>query len=402
MRVVVAHPVRQHSHQLAAALEAAGMLQIYMTMLPAREDLARWPPILSSALTRLAPGLDFAELPPRRTRSFTAPWIFKRSLDRLSGTTRNQTSETLAFAIFDQWVARQIHRLRPSVVVGYEIASTATFAAARRVGAKCILDAAAFASGLQDERLISERRMANTAVGRWIRRRKAAEVAMADMIVCCSDIAAKSYIAAGVAPERVVVNPLGCDVAWFASVARSAEGAPRFCFVGAASETKGFGDLLAAVAACRRSFPALELHVIGDPQAARRFGARDGQDGIILHGKKSHGDLAILLARMDVLVLPSILDSFGMVVPEAVAAGAFVIVTDMVGAGMIVDDERVGAIVAAGDLEALGREMLKAARNIDQVRAEAQFRRQHAQDWDWLHYRRAQWRYSTPYRQIIC
>jgi phosphatidylinositol alpha-mannosyltransferase len=130
----------------------------------------------------------------------------------------------------------------------------------------------------------------------------------------------------------------------------------------------------------------VELHVIGDPQAARRFGARDGQDGITLHGKKSHGDMAVLLAAMDALVLPSILDSFGMVVAEAMAAGAFVIISDMVGAGMIVDDERIGSILPARNAEVLAEEMVRIARNIDRIRSSAQFRREQAQKWDWQHY----------------
>jgi glycosyltransferase involved in cell wall biosynthesis len=313
--------------------------------------------------------------------------MFKRALDWIAPAAANRSLEVLAFAIFDRWVASQIARLKPTFVVGYEISSVATFAAARRVGARCILDAAAFASPLQDERLASERRAAATAAGRLIRRRKHREVATADIVMCCSEIAARSYIASGCPPERVVVNPLGCDTSVFASVCRSAGGPTRFCFVGVASETKGFPDLLAAFFAHRGDFPTAELHVVGDPGAARRFGARDGRNGITLHGKKDHDQLAALLARMDVLLLPSILDSFGMVVPEALAAGVFVIVSNMVGAGMIIDDERVGSVLPAGNPEALTGEMRRVGRNIDQIRSAAGFRRERAQAWDWRFYR---------------
>jgi glycosyltransferase involved in cell wall biosynthesis len=210
---------------------------------------------------------------------------------------------------------------------------------------------------------------------------------MADLVICCSDIAARSYVAAGIGSDRVVVNPLGCDVARFASVARSVEGAPKFCFVGTASETKGFGDLLAAFHAHRDRFPAAELHIVGDRRTAIRFGAFDGHAGITLHGKKSHRELAALLAGMDVLLLPSVLDSFGLVVPEALAAGMFVVVSDMVGAGMMIDDNRMGTVLNRCTRGALIDEMNRIAGQLGRIRDDGGFRRRRAEAYDWSRYR---------------
>ena len=49
---------------------------------------------------------------------------------------------------------------------------------------------------------------------------------------------------------------------------------------------------------------------------------------LVVHGKLSHSQLPQLLATTDCLVLPSRLESFGMVVVEALAAGVPVIVSD--------------------------------------------------------------------------
>ena len=381
--IVVAHPTRQHSHHLAAALDGAGMLQIYLTIIPTLETLERWTFVGKRLVgSRLGP----VDIERNHIRCWMSPWALKRGLDKLVA--RGHTTEICAYAIFDLWVASLIPRLRPSIVVGYEMACTASFEKAKLHGATCVLDAPAFASKLQDQLLESEKRRALTAIGRWVRRRKSAEIDLADVIICCSDMAAHSYLEAGVPSDRVIVNPLGCEVSLFSAPARSSAGAPKFCFVGTASETKGFKNLLLSFNRHRAENPDSELHIVGDERAARNFGATDGQAGVTLHGKKNHAILARLLAGMDALILPSVLDLFGMVVPEALAAGLYVILSDRVGAGMMVADERIGSIVPAGDKSALTLAMGCTAREIALVRKNADLRRSVAHAHDWAHYRK--------------
>ena len=356
---------------------------MYLTMLPTLEIFEGWPLIGKRLIgARFGP----VDIEPSRVRCWMSPWALKRGLDTL--VPRGYATEICAYAVFDLWVASLVLRLRPSIVVGYEMACTATFERAKLHGATCVLDAAAFAIGLQDALLESEKRRARTAIGRWVRQRKSAEIGLADVIICCSDMAARSYVEAGVPSNRIVVNPLGCEVALFSAAPRSSTGAPKFCFVGTASETKGFKDLLISFSLHRAENPESELHVIGDAEAARHFEASDRQAGVTLHGKMDHAALARLLAGMDALILPSVLDSFGMVVPEALAAGLYVILSHRVGAGMMVVDERVGTIVPASDRSALTFAIDCTARDIARVRKNADFRRSVAHAYDWAHYRK--------------
>lgn len=59
----------------------------------------------------------------------------------------------------------------------------------------------------------------------------------------------------------------------------------------------------------------------------------------------------------DVLVLPSVREQFGMVVPEAMTRGMAVITTDAVGAIGLVDPGRTGLVVGADDVPGLGAAM---------------------------------------------
>lgn len=378
--ILVAHPTRQHSHHLAAALDRAGMLQMYLTMVPTMETFERWPGI---GKRLLGSRLEQVDIERSRVLCWMSPWALKRGLDRLIPI--GYVSEICAFAVFDLWVASFIPRLRPAILVGYEMACTSSFETAKRNETTCVLDAASFASGLQDRLLVSEKRSAVTPVGRWVRRRKSAEIDLADVIICCSNLAEQSYLETGVPPDRIVINPPGCDVALFSSQVRSSTGAPKFCFVGTAQERKGFEDLLVSFNLHRADSPNSELHIVGDVNAARAFGAA-GRSGVTLLGKKNHAELARLLAGMDVLILPSVLDSFGMVVPEALAAGLYVILSDRVGAGMMIADERIGTIVTAGDRAALTLAMTRIAREIARVRNNAGLRRSIACSYDWAHY----------------
>jgi glycosyltransferase involved in cell wall biosynthesis len=326
------------------------------------------------------------DVSPDRFHCWPVPLGLKRLADHFLSKNLSQVTEVAAFTAFDRWAASIISRLRPDIVVGYEGACAESFTAAQRSGALCVLDAAAYSHVYQDKLLENERRRSYSAPGRWIRARKAAEVNMADIVICCSNMAAESYRQAGVERNRLIVNPVGCDVTMFSKSPRAATGAAKFCFVGIASERKAFGLLLAAFVAHRRDNPDSELHIVGDRDALKPYRVNSGQDGMVVHGKKTHPELAEFLAAMDVLLLPSVLDSFGMVVPEALAAGAFVILSDSVGAGMVVTDERIGAIVPARDQAALCAAMSRVTLRLTEVRSQASLRRSVARDYDWSHY----------------
>src|SRR6185295_10119114 len=80
-------------------------------------------------------------------------------------------------------------------------------------------------------------------------------------------------------------------------------------------------------------------------------------------------ELAARFRAADCLVLPSRNESFGMVVPEALAAGLPVLVSDRVGAKDLVIEGKTGWIVEAEDVSALADRMAWCARHLEAVRA---------------------------------
>jgi glycosyltransferase involved in cell wall biosynthesis len=259
-----------------------------------------------------------------------------------------------------------------------------TFEVAREAGIFCVLDAASFHYRYQDRALGAERLGADTWAGRNLRRRKERELELADLICCASPLAADSYQDAGVPSGRITYNPPGCDVARFAPPAQDDRSGPaKFVFVGRPVYHKGFDLLLDAFDRLNADYPGAQLHLAGDLAAP---GTLPSGSHVMAHGKLGHDDLSRLLAGMDCLVLPSRLDSFGMVLVEALAAGVPVIASDQAGAAAIIEEGVTGWVVSSGDAVQLLDRMRGCCENVGGVRLMRGACIRSANQYDWSGY----------------
>ncbi len=354
LRVLVTHPGRQHSHQAALALEAAGLLAGYWSGVPSSTEHGRFVPRpLWRRWIRYAP----VALPPECTRwAPTAP-LLRQIAHRLP---RGLAAEIdfAACRIFDRWVARRLARMpkseRPAALLACEISARTTFAVARRLGIRTWLDAPSMHRLTQD-------RLHGTTDAPDLHARIAAikdrEIELADAIVTVSDLARTTYVGAGIDPDRVRAVSLGADLDLFAPPAEEPARGPGtvFLFAGAPIVRKGFDLLLQAFAQVIAKEPSATLRTVG-PR-----GGQEAPPGVALVGPVDQVRLAAEMSHADCLVLPSRNDSYGMVVAEALAAGLPVVVSDMVGAAELVATGENGWVVPAGDVEALSARLLSLA-----------------------------------------
>ena len=386
--VLIAHPTRQHSHRLAQALHSEGLLHSYWTLLPDERSLA-WLPLFTRKLIPSAIKRNsLQELPQDKVHLLPGPLIAQKLASRFSNPSVQLLGEYIAWAAFDRWVASQLPKQRPRIVVGYEMCCAETFRVASSLGIKCVLDAAAVHVDLQENILVDSCKGRNTWAGKLLRERKLAEINLADTIICVSGFAKRSYVSAGVDPRKITLNAVGCDTQLFSQASKLQRSGPvRFIFAGLPATHKGFDLLFSSFARLVTEIGGVELHVAGDAMLAERF-VDHPLKGLELHGKLSHDQLVKLLSCMDCLVLPSRLESFGMVVVEALAAGVPVIVSDHVGAAEAVKEGINGWIIPADDAEALYQRMLACCENIDKVRTMNVACSESASDYDWAHYSR--------------
>jgi phosphatidylinositol alpha-mannosyltransferase len=161
-----------------------------------------------------------------------------------------------------------------------------------------------------------------------------------------------------------VVIPNGLYVDRFAGARprdawRGREG--TVAFVGRLGERrKGFELLARAFGAVAADRPGLRLLVVGggDVDEARTLVPEPVRDRVTFLGPASDADKAAALRTADVYVAPNTAgESFGIVLVEAMAAGATVLASDLPAFARVLEDGRCGDLFATGDAEDLARRL---------------------------------------------
>jgi phosphatidylinositol alpha-mannosyltransferase len=196
-------------------------------------------------------------------------------------------------------------------------------------------------------------------------------------------------VAVSEAARRTLVEHVGGDAVLIPNgvfVDRFAAAAPRpewqgaggtVGFVGRLDEPrKGLPTLLSAVPAVLAARPGVRFLVAGrgDEEEALELLPPGARDAVTFLGTVSEPDKAQLLASVDVYVAPNLGgESFGIVLVEAMAAGATVLASDLEAFRRVLDEGRVGRTFPTGDVPALtsslvdllddpgGRQVLSAA-----------------------------------------
>jgi phosphatidylinositol alpha-mannosyltransferase len=194
-------------------------------------------------------------------------------------------------------------------------------------------------------------------------------------------LTAVSAIAADTARRRLRREPVvignAIDVAALAPPASESAGGhgrwrggdhPRLCFVGRFDEPrKGFATLLNAWPAIRRAYPTAELVVVG-PGRPRPAG------GVRYVGPIGDADRDGILRSCDVFVAPHLgRESFGIVLLEALAAGATVVASAIPAFVDVLSSSGAltGPLVPPGDVDALADGVVAALRDPVPVAAHA-------------------------------
>ncbi|OQW35088.1 MAG: hypothetical protein A4E19_01835 [Nitrospira sp. SG-bin1] len=165
--------------------------------------------------------------------------------------------------------------------------------------------------------------------------------------------------------DRFAVIPSGIDVDRFKQARTAGKMIPEWfdCpaeatiigSVGWLTDIKGHRFLVDAVARLKREYPRLHLVILGsgDRHDALLNQAQGAGIGQAVHLVGHREDVALALAGMDCFVLPSLNEGMGRALIEAMAAGLPVIASRVGGIPALIEDEKSGLLVPAGDSQAL-------------------------------------------------
>jgi glycosyltransferase involved in cell wall biosynthesis len=218
--------------------------------------------------------------------------------------------------------------------------------------------------GLATPKYVVTRRMdypeTNTWYTRYLYNRKV------DGVVAISCKISKLLIEAGVEREKIRLIHSGIDPKPFEAAANIRDVHPERVVVGMVAvleERKGHRFLLEAAGRLKAQGYQIRYRVAGEgslrkslQKAATRLGVKDE---VQFQGFVS--DMPAFLSQVDILVLPSLFEGFGVSVLEAMAAGKAVIASRVGGLEELVSDTVTGLLVAPRDVDGLARAIAKLA-----------------------------------------
>ncbi|MBA4137488.1 MAG: hypothetical protein C0518_09255 [Opitutus sp.] len=368
MKVLLAHPGTQHARQLAVQLERHGLLgELWTGLAFAADSLAGRSALAASRLpklgglaSRVVDGIPAAKIRRvainelralarlRREESLTV--VHERNAvfqQAIPDATLTSTDATIGFDTSSWILAERLARLERPLFLDRSIAHPAAHERIMRDVAARFPDWAAGVGPRLPNVMAAEQR----------------EHTLAHRIVVGSPFVARTLHEAGVAAEKIRVNPYGVDWERFAASASNppAGARPRrFLFVGSVIARKGVPLLLKAWRALQPR--GAELWIVGRTSEHTRTLIPE-LPGLKLLGQITGAQMPAIYAQCDVLVLPTFFEGFSLVVLEALAAGLPVITTPNSGAETILLRPGLGQIIPIGDLDALVEAMRRALEN---------------------------------------
>lgn len=273
-----------------------------------------------------------------------------------------------------------LRRLQPDVVHVHEPVVPAVGLAALRADAPVVTTHHTWAehTGLYG--------LAGRVLRRQVRRsaaRIAVSPAAAGFHAAALDLPVQSF--------RIVPN--GVDVARFADaqplLAASFDD-PTVLFVGRLEPRKGLEHLVRAFALLKQQVPSARLVVVGDgPERDRCAGLLPAglRADVSFLGRVPADDLPRAYRAADVFVAPALGgESFGIVLLEAMAAGAAVVASDLPGFRSVVEPDVTARVVPPGDAHAIAEavQALLANPALRSTQVAAAHEAVRAYDWPWV------------------
>lgn len=192
-------------------------------------------------------------------------------------------------------------------------------------------------------------------------------------------------------PGYYNIIPNGIDAARYGAdvppVAAYRDGKANILFLGRLEQRKGLKYLIRAFVAIKRQRPDTRLIVVGTgPLEAeyRRAVAASGLQDVVFTGFVSEDEKVQLLHTADVYCAPATGgESFGIVLLEAMAAGAPVVASNIPGYASVLTDGQEGLLVPPKDEAALARAVLRLLNDPGERQRMATVGKLTAQEYSW-------------------
>jgi starch synthase len=259
---------------------------------------------------------------------------------------------------FDRYVARHIPDC--DLFCGLSGSATQSGRVAKRRGIRYVCDRGSSHISFQDQILREEFERNGVrfrGIDPTVMEREEAEYENADAITVPSTFALNTFVERGIKREKLRLAPYGVDLTRFKPVWRPPKTSFQVLFVGALTLRKGLKYLIQAFD--RLETPKKHLTLIGVPDSTTKLTLRQIRDrlDITILGQVPQLQLAALMSRSHVMVLPSVEEGLSLVQAQAMACRCPVIASTNTGAADLFTNGIEGFITPIRDANAIAERL---------------------------------------------
>lgn len=214
------------------------------------------------------------------------------------------------------------------------------------------------------------------------------EIDLADFIIVPSTFAKSTFIQVGISENKIVNLPLGADMPnrELPNPRRPGDNNEvTFLFAGQVNQRKGISYILDAFARLSASNARLIIAGYAEPSMLDRL---KDYENVQYLGTMPRSDLARVMAKSDVILLPSLAEGFGLTAIEGMAAGCLPIVSKYTFASDIIEHGQNGFIIDARSIEQLYAIMEYVVNNLTVARQMGSRARESAEKFTWTDYQK--------------
>lgn len=412
MRISLIHPTgNPNSREAALALSEGNLLYEVITTIAydPNTSVSRYLNLLPKNISkRITDELGRRTwVSPNNVQMRTHPWreiiriaLIKTGLSERLGLRQQQLVDWV-YAALDDHVAKH-HLQGLAAVYAYEDGAASTFHVAKQQSILCLYDLPIpFYRKNQDIQMEEANKFPDLAPAlqavqepAWKVERKEQEIQLADHIFVASSFTKKSLLDAGVQPEKISVIPYGAPIEYFRPQTKT-DKLFRALFVGRVAPGKGVHYLLKAWQELQLS--AAELLLVGINEFPKNW-LSQYRDIFRYVPSVPHASLNQYYSSANVLVFPSLLEGFGLVLLEAMACGIPVITTNNTAGPDIITDGVEGFVVPIRDVEALKEKLEWCYCHPQQLAEMGRTARRKAEQLTWEQYR---YQLATRVQEIL-
>lgn len=369
--IVVLHPFQQHSFRTAAAIKQAGMLGKYITTVYNKKG--SW----TNRFQFMLSANDRVRSEKRKTQELFDEEVLQfceiRALLLLL-LQRIDKSKKLynwcfqyVIKVFNKKVFTYLEKVNPDAIIVYDTMSADLMEQIkkRELNIKIILDMSAPYYNFMEKEFLKDRErnpdysdemisMLNSSIYSYRRKYSQIEIQLADAFIVASGFTKRSLVECGV-NRSIYICQYGVDdfidiTRKFTRTKKQVNWPLKALYVGRVNQAKGAYLLLDIASKFNPDDIIFDFY--GTYNATSKMVCQSPSN-CVFHGHVPRSKMIEAYKNADILILPTLADGFGFVIPEALSFGVPVIVSNNAGAAQIIQNGVNGFIFEVGNKNAL-------------------------------------------------